>query len=425
MPNRIATSTSKFSAITNTRNATGNATSPGAPPFDLITPTILDLKTVDSSLQAFFGGFTDSTYLYLAPTWDRGNIARIALNDFTASGVDVLDLTTIDSDLTGFYGGFSDGTYGYLTPNHASKIVRFALNDFSSSGVTVLDLSSIDSLLKGHAGGFYHGGYGYLAPNYHGDTSVNSGYNGKLVRFSVSDFTTSGVTVLDLTTISAEYRGFSSIFTDGTYGYLSTYASGPGTIYYNLLRFALNDFTTSGVTAFSLSSVDSNARGFKASFTDGSYAYYVPYHIHGAQHGNFVRVSLADFSTTGVEILNLHSVDSTLGGFAGGFTDGTFAYIVGGYDGINAAGDSNYQSGKIVRIDLSDFTTSGVKVLDLEDSDSTLAGFQGGVTDGTFGYAVPTHASHSNGRLVRFPIEPFNWASTCAPPAATGCMSSA
>ena len=48
---------------------------------------------------------------------------------------------------------------------------------------------------------------------------------------------------------------------------------------------------------------------------------------------------------------------------------------------------------------------SGVKVLDLEDSDSTLAGFAGGVTDGTFGYAVPTHPSHSNGRLVRFPIQ--------------------
>ena len=50
-----------------------------------------------------------------------------------------------------FWSGFSDGTYAYFVPYYgpSGKAVRIAANDFTSSGVTVLDLAATDSTLKG------------------------------------------------------------------------------------------------------------------------------------------------------------------------------------------------------------------------------------------------------------------------------------
>ena len=53
-----------------------------------------------------------------------------------------------------FWGGFTDGNYGYFVPNYNNGVIhgnaaRVALNDFTSSGVTKLDLEAVDSDLKG------------------------------------------------------------------------------------------------------------------------------------------------------------------------------------------------------------------------------------------------------------------------------------
>ena len=65
----------------------------------------------------------------------------------------------------------------------------------------------------------------------------------------------------------------------------------------------------------------------------------MPYH-NGAYHGYVARVSLSDFSSSGVSYLNLADADANLKGFVGGFTDGTFAYFVpyhnGAYHGYAA-----------------------------------------------------------------------------------------
>ncbi len=45
----------------------------------------------------------------------------------------------------------------------------------------------------------------------------------------------------------------------------------------------------------------------------------------------------------------------------------------------------------VPRIDLTDFTTSTVQVLNLTDTDPDLKGFMGGFTDGKgYGYFVPS-----------------------------------
>ena len=49
------------------------------------------------------------------------------------------------------------------------------------------------------------------------------------------------------------------------------------------------------------------------------------------------------------------------------------------------------------RVDLADFSASGVSYLALTTVDANLKGFNGGFTDGTYGYVVP----NSNGNVVR------------------------
>jgi len=149
----------------------------------------------------------------------------------------VLDLTATDSDLRGFEGGFTDGTYGYVVPYnngaYFGKVARFLLSDFSS--VSVLDLTATDSDLKGFIGGFTDGTYGYLVPNNNGAAPF-----GKVARFSLSDF--SSVSVLDLTATDSDLKGFRGGFTDGTYGYMVPY-QGAGGYFGKVARFSVVSHT--------------------------------------------------------------------------------------------------------------------------------------------------------------------------------------
>jgi len=123
--------------------------------------------------------------------------------------------------LKGFWGGFTDGRYGYFVPRYNGtayfgKVARVDLSDFST--VSVLDLTTIDADLKGFHGGFTDGRYGYFVPYY------NDAYFGKVARIDLSDFST--VSVLDLTTTDADLKGFYGGFTDGRYGYFVPYLNG-------------------------------------------------------------------------------------------------------------------------------------------------------------------------------------------------------
>jgi len=137
-----------------------------------------------------------------------------------------------------------------------------------------------------------------------------------------------------------------------------------------------------------LTGTDSDLKGFVGGFTDGTYGYMVPY--NGAYSGKVARFLLSDFSS--VSVLDLTATDSDLKGFHGGFTDGTYGYLVPNTNGA--------PFGKVARFLLSDFST--VSVLDLTASD--LEGFVGGFTDGTYGYMVP----YSFGKVARFSLSDFS-----------------
>ena len=70
-------------------------------------------------------------------------------------------------------------------------------------------------LAKGYSGGFHHAGHIYLAPD-------STGLGGKAVRFSTTDFSPSGVTTTQFPSGLLTYKG---AFTDGTYAYYVPFES--------------------------------------------------------------------------------------------------------------------------------------------------------------------------------------------------------
>jgi hypothetical protein len=267
----------------------------------------------------------------------------VDLQNFAAGGVTVLDLTTVDSGLQGFHGGFTDGRYGYLVPFQNSagitgKVARVDLLNFTTSGVSVLSLGLVDNDLRGFDGGFTDGRYGYFVPNYTGN-----GYSGKVARLDLLDFSATGVTALDLAGVDARLKGFSGGFTDGRYGYFVPNYN--GSLSGVVARVDLQNFTPSGVTVLDLPAVESGLEGFIGGFTDGRYAYFVPYQNNAGFTGKLARVDLLNFTTSGVTSLSLGMMDSGLKGFKGGFTDGRYGYLVPNQN------DSGY-TGKVARIQL-------------------------------------------------------------------------
>ncbi len=346
-------------------------------PFGTQQVTPLDLTVANPSLKGFSGGFTDGRYGYFVPSRSvSGLVARVDLQNFATGGVTPLDLTVANPLLKGFQGGFTDGRYGYFVPNfdgsdYSGLVARVDLQNFTVGGVTTLDLTTVNSLLRGFLGGFTDGRYGYFVPNFNG-----SDYSGLVARVDLQNFATGGVTTLDLTAADPLLKGFWGGFTDGRYGYFVPNYYGS----YSALvaRVDLQNFATGGVTTLDLGSANLSLRGFSGGFTDGRYGYFVP---GRSISGLVARVDLQNFATGGVTPLDLTAADPSLKGFAGGFTDGRYGYFVPSYNGA--------YFGVVARVDLQNFATGGVTTLDLSSVNASLKGFAGGFTDGRYGYFVP------------------------------------
>jgi hypothetical protein len=357
---------------------------PGTPYTPLMHPMFLDLAAVSSMLKGFIGGFTDGDYAYLVPNYDGGSgvVARVDLDNYTASGVTMLNLASVNPALTGFYGGFTDGIYGYFVPNTYPLLARVNLSNFSVSGVESWNLASKDPALTGFRGGFTDGLNLYLVP-YGG---AGSGKIAKVSALTWGD--NNAITILDLATIFPFLVGYNGGFTDGHYGYFVPYYWAGGEHGF-FVRVDLSNFTTSGVQVIDLHAVNSGLAGFASGFTDGRYAYLVPYHNTDDYSGKLARVDLSNFTASGVTFLDLTTVGSSYKGFAGGFTDGRYAYLV------------PYNAGVLVRVDLSNFTASGVTA-----QIAWFSSFGGAFTDGRYGYLVPNSSigglSGSMGRFQLF-----------------------
>jgi hypothetical protein len=356
---------------------------PGVAYTPLMFPRYLNLASVDTALKGFLGGFTDGDYAYFVPNngGGSGRVARLDLDNYTTSGVSTLELTSVSPVLAGFYGGFTDGLYGYFVPNTYPVLARVLLSNFSVGGVTTWNLAGKDPALTGFRGGFTDGAFIYLVP-------YGGGGSGKIARlWTLGWGDNDAITVLDLATILPFLVGYNGGFTDGKYAYFVPYYWAGG--YHGfLVRVDLSNFTTSGVSVLNLQEIDSGLAGFASGFTDGRYGYLVPYSTNAGASGKMVRFDLSNFTATGVTILDLAAISSSLKGFGGGFTDGRYGYL------------APFGSGSVVRVDLSNFTTSGVTT-----QAAWFSYFGGAFSDGRFGYLVPnSDISGNTGNMGRFQL---------------------
>jgi hypothetical protein len=403
---------------------------------------VLDLGRVPAALPlvGFQDGFSDDHYAYFVPntngTGPDGRVVRVDLQDFTAGGVKVLDLAVTNNDLKGFQGGFvgdTDSTrhYGYFVPysnkigivngvSHYGKMAQVDLEKFEAPPpaevVKVLDLTKHDELRRvTYSGGFIAAGYGYLVP-YRLEERSGSGIVVQVDLRNPQNFPNSPVVPLDLTK-ATEHPDPSLVefvggFTDGRgHGYLV-----PGSASGKFVKVGLgSNFRPESVTVLDLAKIDARLGCFEGGFADnaGKFGYLVPFGCGepAGSSGKVVRVKLSDDfrhpSTNTVQVLDLAETNPALTGFDGGFTDGRYGYFVPAYNPD--------PSGSVARVDLDHFTTSGVTALDLTRVDSTLKGFDGGFTDKQlrYGYLVPfrngksddPHGGH-DGKVVRILLEP-------------------
>jgi hypothetical protein len=371
--------------------------------FAMPTGSYLDVSTAgNTSAKGFIGGFTDGRYAYLVPHNNgsaySGLFTRVDLSNYTTSGVTYLDVSTAgNTGAKGFQGGFTDGRYAYLVPlNNGAYhgiLTRVDLNNYTTSGVTYLDVSTAGNTgAKGFQGGFTDGRYAYLVPFNNGVT-----HHGIFTRIDLANYTTSGVSYLDVSTAgNTGAKGFIGGFTDGRYAYLvpnynGTAMSGIFT------RVDLNNYTTVGVSYLDVSTAgNTGAKGFQSGFTDGRYAYLVPNYNGINYHGVLTRVDLNNYTTVGVSYLDVSTAGNAgAKGFVCGFTDGRYAYLAPHYNNVT-------YHGIFTRVDVNNYTITGVSYLDVSTAGNTSArGFYGGFTDGRYAYLVPTYNGAWHGIFTR------------------------
>ena len=384
-PGSVDASAIQDGAVTNSSldESTGGAAQPYKP---LGLPKVLDLGAINSAYKGFWGGCSDGQYGYVAgfdiASTRHGWVVRFGLVDFDAASVSALDLTVTDSDLKGLGGIVSDGRNLYTVPYQNSlgvdygKVARIG-PDFST--VTVLDLTSVDSDLKGFIEGVIYSGFLYLCP-------FNAS---ELVKVDLSDFTTSGVSTLDLTATDSGLTGMMGAFVAGGFLYVCSYSNS------KIAKVDLSDFST--VTVLDLSAVGVGGDAFSYPWSDGRYGY-----TAASASSYVVRFDLANFGLDGVTTLQLSTLSANYDGFRGvGTVGGRYAILVPYGSPNEGPGDL----GGVARIDMTDFTLTAVEGLTLTDIDSDLADFQGGFGGLGFGFFVPESAGGidpEHGKVVRF-----------------------
>ncbi len=155
-----------------------------------------------------------------------------------------------------------------------------------------------------------------------------------------------------------------------------------------------------------LTLTDPALKGFVGGFTRGNYGYCVPYYIGGGVwSGKIARIDLTDFST--VSVLDLATINANFVGFHGGFVVGKYGYLVPYFKGgVGTLGD-------FIKIDLDTFTYVGS--IDLSLTDIELRGFYGGFADalGNYGYCVPYLGNGAySGKIARIDLNDFSTVST-------------
>lgn len=297
---------------------------------------IFSLTSINANYKGFVSSCFDGRYVYYISFHNGsgyvGYVARYdTLADFTNSGSwSVIDLTSENADWVGYFGATIKDNYLYLTPllngNSKSNILRYDLTTtFTAANFTNFDLTTISSNYVGYLGCCHDERYVYFAPWANGGTP-----HGYLVRYDTTQsFTSSGsYTIINLTAINANYKGYADVCFDGRYVYVvPRYGGGSVRHGYLVIYDTLDEFTSGNMNIINLTAINANYKGFESATFDGRYVYLIPYDLDGTfKHGNVVRLDpLNNFSTSSVATDN---VNANWEGYNGGMILNKYLYLI-------------------------------------------------------------------------------------------------
>jgi len=320
-----------------------------------------------------------------------GGLKWLSGNMTTSVGIfDICNFTQQNANAKGYIGGFIYGNYAYLVPYNNGSFhglaIRIPLNNLIPSAIEVCDFTQKNTNAKGYIGAFTDGTYAYYAPNNNGSA------HGLAVRVPLNNFVPSAIEICDLTQKNSGLKGFNGCFSDGTYAYYVPFNNGS---YHGLaVRVPLNNFVPSAATICDFTQNNANAKGYHGGFSDGTYAYFVP-RYNGSYHGLAVRVPLNNFIPSAATICDFTQNNANAKGYIDGFTDGTYAY----YSPFN----NGSAHGLAVRVPLNNFVPSAIEICDFTQNNANAKGYHGTFKDNTYAYYV----SNSNGLMVRVPLNNF------------------
>ena len=379
----------------------------------------LDLTLKDPSLRGFLGGFAKGDYAYFVPYFDSkaysGKLVRVHVETFTLQSVQVIDLQTVDSRLAGFYGGFATnfagagGTNQYGTSNEYAYLAPYKSVFGPVAGTNT----------KYSADG-YHGGAVNADQVAYGGDHLEPQWNGMLVQIDLGNFAAAATAWAAATAAAATAATAAATAAAATAGTLAAATATAATTAATAATLAAAAATAAAscVKFIDLTSIDETYKGFSGGFIGGRYGYLVPY-SNGFEeyHGNLVRFDLTDFTASKVQALDLTAVDPNLKGFVGGFAHGGYGYLVpyrNGEVSNNSKGRSQFSL--VTRIDLNDFSATGVTFLDVSSvprknfngyADQNLRGFNSGWAAGDFLYFAPHFNGVWHGKTVRVDARDF------------------
>lgn len=340
--------------------------------YPMGTPCVIDTYAINPYYYQYSGGFVAGQYAYLICSRSY-YFVRVNLKDFTT--VDALNMSSGIAEQ--FNGGFTDGRYGYLITAGDGQVWRFDLQAFTATATTGLDFTTVDGAFTSLVCSATDGAYGYC-----------TNFQWKIARFSLSNFTPAGVTIINLGSLPTLDGSSCAMVTDGNNLYtLWTGSSAVG--YGELTITSLSNFSLAGTTVVDVSPYGTAFRSMKLV---GNYLYLISNQDALSNNsGKILRININNLADRAV--LDLATINPNYVGFNGGFT-GTqrrFLYL------------APYQKSFAVRIDLNDFQT--VDGMDL--SPFSVCGCRGGFSDGRYGYFVqgidPIHTLDA-GRLIRFQL---------------------
>lgn len=242
------------------------------------------------------------------PVTNRGIVynKKLTRRNIVTADIEMLDISKIDQPTDGIIGIDKDDKGNVYLISASGVLLQIKVNNHRFQN------SLVNTLKLPLNSGFYvnvlyHNGYVYVAPMAHS----------LFVRVDCENFSQSGMEVVDLSATDPGATGFNGLCADPK-GFIWAAPNWNGKRWTGkILRVDSNDFTSKGVNIIDLESLDSNARGYHGICCSKNSIVLSPHRNENGMHSNLAIIDINRPSLDGVAILNVSKNNSQIGGMIG------------------------------------------------------------------------------------------------------------